>query len=254
MRFYKRYQTALHHKMTLQPPKRIDGQYHLAIQPPVSSPRLTCDLSGWKVTEEWSAWASEKRAKLIDELVSNVKWFSRPPRRDTIDSLFVPLAGKTMQGVLQIFCDPPSPVEGSAVWVLTGLIMTAAAIKPVWTVADFVAEPDQDKISLFGDGDTIDGSDGHEDGEKEIQFDDIALASPAEAPTRMRNREWEARKFLSKERVREFRLKAQIADRLAAKEEARFYKQYGDLEDDESHFSEYDLTENEEESSDSEQP
>jgi hypothetical protein len=137
--------------------------------------------------------------------------------------------------------------------------MTSAAIKPVWTVEDFVAEPEQDKISLFGDGDTIDGSEGNEgngdnDGEKEIQFDDIEMASPAEAPTRMRNREWEARKFLAKERVREFRLKAQIADRLAAKEEARFYKQYGDLDEDESHFSEYDLTENEDESSDSEQP
>jgi len=198
------------------------------------------------------------RTKLIDDLVSHAKWFSRPPRRDTLDSLFVPLAGKTMKGVLQIFCDPPSHdlTAGSAKWVLTGLIMTSAAIKPVWAVEDFVAEPEQDKISLLGDGDTIDGSEhnGDNDGEKEIQFDDIEMASPAEAPTRMRNREWEARKFLAKERVREFRLKAQIADRLAAKEEARFYKQYGDLDEDESHFSEYDLTENEDESSDSEQP
>jgi hypothetical protein len=71
----------------------------------------------------------------------------------------------------------------------------------------------------------------------------------------MRNREWEAAKFLAKERVREARLTAQIADRLAAKEESRFYTKFGDLDEEESHFSEYDLTEDEaEEGTDSDQP
>jgi hypothetical protein len=51
---------------------------------------------------------------------------------------------------------------------------------------------------------------------------------------------------MAKERVREFRLKAQIADRMAAREEARFYEKFGDLDDTESHFSEYDLTDEEE--------
>ena len=125
--------------------------------------------------------------------------------------------------------------------------MSTSAIVPVWKVSDYV-EIEADKISLFGD----DVEDEHEE-TREIQFDDIELACPAAAPTRMRNREWEARKFLAKERVREFRLKAQIADRLAAKEEARFKSTFGDLDDDESHFSEYDLTEDEK-SSDSEQP
>ena len=126
--------------------------------------------------------------------------------------------------------------------------MSASAISPNWTVVDFVAG-DEDKISLFGDANTVD-----EDDEREIQFDDIELASPAAAPTRMRNREWEAAKFLAKERVREARLKAQIADRLAAKEESRFYAKYGELEDDESHFSEYDLTEDEDEVASSDSP
>jgi len=261
MRFYIHCQNAHHHKMTLQPPKRIAGQtsgYQLALHPPVSTPRLPCDPSGWHPTEEWVTWANGLRNGLIDNLMNHVNWFSRPPRRSTIDSLFAPWVGKTMQGTLQIFCDPPvfKLTSGSAKWVLNGLVMTPVAIKPVWTIEEFVAEPEQDTISLFGDGETVDGNDGDDGGEdeKEIQFDDIELASPAEAPTRMRNREWEARKFLAKERVREFRLKAQIADRLASKEEARFFKQYGDLDDDESQFSEYDLTENEDASSDSEHP
>jgi len=177
----------------------------------------------------------------MGELLSHGNWFSRPPRRDVIEPLFAPWAGKSMQGVLQFSCKQPSvPGKGSAKWRLDGLTMTASAITPNWTVVDFVVSDDEDKISMFGD------EEGEEE-EREIQFDDIELASPAAAPTRMRNREWEAAKFLAKERVREARLKAQIADRLATKEESRFYTKFGDLDDGESHFSEYDLTEDEDE-------
>ena len=121
--------------------------------------------------------------------------------------------------------------------------MSATAIAPNWRLASFVPQPENDTISLFG-------SDSDED-EREIKLDDIALASPAAPPTRMRNRELEARKFLAKGRVRESRLKAQIADRLAAREETRFYAQFGELDETESSFSDYDLTEAEDESSDS---
>jgi hypothetical protein len=149
-----------------------------------------------------------------------------------------------MQGELKFFCPLPAVPKGSgsAVWVLNSLTMTSSAITPNWSVRNFVAEQEQDTISLFGDADTVDEE---EEDEREIQFEDIEFASPAAAPTKMRNREWEAAKFLAKERVREARLKAQIADRLAAKEEARFYTKFGDLDDTESQFSEYDLTDDE---------
>jgi hypothetical protein len=42
--------------------------------------------------------------------------------------------------------------------------------------------------------------------------------------------------------VREARLKAQIAVRMARSEEARFFRIFGDLEDAESNFSDYDLS------------
>ena len=115
--------------------------------------------------------------------------------------------------------------------------MTTTAISPVWAADDFVPDPEDDKISLFGD----EGDDGET---REIQIDDIEPVSPAAAPTfHIRNREWEAKKFLAKERVREARLKAQVAEHIARKEESRFYSIYGDLEDGESNFSEYDLSE-----------
>ena len=53
---------------------------------------------------------------------------------------------------------------------------------------------------------------------------------------------------MAKERVREMRLKAQIADRIVAKEESRFIRIYGNLNDTESQFSDYDLTDNEDQS------
>jgi hypothetical protein len=129
--------------------------------------------------------------------------------------------------------------------------MSSSSITPVWALTDIVMDVQQDTISLFGDGDseagdgeTVDGD--LADGEtREIQLDDLEEAPAAVTPMRIRTREWEARKFMAKERVRESRLKAQIAARLAHKEESRYYSQFGDLDETESHFSEYDLTEDE---------
>ena len=225
----------------------------MALNPPVQTPRLICDVSGWTLSDDWVTWAAEQRKQLLGEMISHGTWFSRPPRRDVLEPLFAPWAGKTMQGVQQIFCKPPaSPGVGSAVWSLDGLVMTSTAITPMWTTCGFEARDDSDKISLFDadDADTVE--EGYDT--REIQFEDIELASPAAPPTQMRNREWEAKKFLAKERVREYRLKAQLAEHMAAKEESRFFKLFGELDDGESHFSEYDLTEDEAEASNSETP
>jgi hypothetical protein len=121
--------------------------------------------------------------------------------------------------------------------------MTPTAISPVWVTEDYVPDEEQDTISLFGDAQTADGSEGET---REILIDEIEDA-PAAPPMQLRSREWEARKFMAKDRVREARLKAQIAIRIARKEEARFFAHFGDLDDAESHFSDYDLTDVEDE-------
>ena len=233
--------------MALQPPKKSGGSYELAITPPVASPRLQCNGAGeWTPNTEWVTWASEQQQQRIGELIEHANWFSRPPRREIIEPLFTPWVGKAASGEVQIFCKKPgAPSAGSAVWNLCGLTMSASAITPLWTLTDFVEN--QDTISLFGDAPESDD----EQQTREIHFDEIAIASPEQGPTRMRNREWDASKFLAKERVRESRLKAQIAEHLARKEEARFYSKYGELDETESHFSDYDLSEEEEEPSDS---
>jgi len=243
--------------MPLQPPKKMlaTSAYLLALTPPEQSPRLVYDGSGWALTEEWSAWAALERTKLIGELLSHGNWFSRPPRHDIIDPLFTPWSGKkTAQDAPEFFCQIPEGPEGpgTAVWQLEGLTMSTTAILPLWSVHDFQAAPELDTISLFGDGDTADGSEDDDGNTREIRLDDIEAASPAGSaqPTQLRDRNWETRKFMAKERVREARLKAQIADRIAAKEESRFYAAYGDLSETESHFSEYDLTDDDDGASD----
>lgn len=242
-------------KMALHPPKKTAAGYFLSATKATVAPRVEWNSAGkWIITEEWSKWADATRATLLTELLGRPAWFSKPPRRDVLDPLFGPWAGRSMQGELQFFCKVPDvpgkpACSGTATWGLDGLLMTSTGIAPIWSVQSYTENQQEDTISLFGDGDTVD-SDAEE---REIQLEDIEEASPAStnAPTQIRSREWEARKFLAKERVREARLKAQIADRLAAKEEARFYRQYGDLEDGESHFSEYDLTDVEASDSDS---
>lgn len=249
--------------MVLSPPKKTAAGYYLAADPPQAAPEVSWDSHGvWAITPEWDTWALELRGRLLETLLANPTWFSRKPRREILDPLFGPWSGRNMQGQLQFFCTTPNipgkhglpnnhgivaSNPGKAVWLLEGLLMSSLEIKPVWSIKSFTEEPQEDQISLFGDGETVDGSESDEEGgtTREIQLEEIEDAPPAQgpiAPTRLRNREWEARKFLAKERVREARLKAQIADRMARKEESRYYAAFGDLEDGESHFSDYDLT------------
>lgn len=247
--------------MPLQPPKRSAAGFFLALTPPLIAPSLQWKNSTWDApTTDWAEWAAATRKTLLGELLSHGTWFSRPPRQDILDPLFSPWVSVNMQGARSFFCKMPATPgtegsSGTATWQLQGLIMSSTAIAPVWAIAEYKVDVEQDTISLFGDGDDDDDHSsvgniithtGGAEETREIEIEEIDEVPPASgAPTRIRSREWEARKFLAKERVREARLKAQIAVRLARKEESRYYTQFGDLDDNESHFSDYDLTDDE---------
>lgn len=229
-----------------------------------TSPPLRFTISAttsWCLTPEWSRWAEEKRLALIEELVSNPRWFTRAPSRDIVETLFTPWTGTTMRGESEIFCEGPAvspvvdvsgsgsesgPTTGTASWSLVEIVLTSTSITPRWKLTSLewtptaAADADSDCISIFGHGsDTED---------KEIRFEDIEEAAPepgTEVPTRLRARNWDIHKSAAKQRVREARLKSQIASRIAEKEEMRFFRKYGDIEDGESRFSEYDSTDDE---------
>lgn len=201
-------------------------------------------------SEPWTTWAEEQRKVLIGELLGHGSWFSKPPRREVLESLFAPWFKMTLAGQSEFTVDipavPANANNGLGVWNLDGLIMTATSIRPLFSVASYKETADVDAIPFF-DGATVDSAE-----EREINLEDIE--SEAAPPTQIRNREWETRKFLAKERVRESRLKAQIANRMAQAEEARYLRHFGDLEDGESHFSDYDLSTDGSETEDSESP
>ena len=232
--------------MALQSPKKTAAGFYLAITPPLSAPLLAWTASGdWVHTAEWSAWATRQRATLLETLLANPKWFSKPPRREVLDPLFTPWDGKTTQGAPVFLCPPPEAPElgitGTASWQLQGLIMSSRAITPVWDLAQITKDEQTETISLFDDALTVDSADEESREIKLEDLDDGNGEAPA-PPTRIRSREWETKKFMAKERVREARLKAQIALRMSQTEEARFFRIFGDLDDAESNFSDYDLS------------
>lgn len=232
----------------LAPPQKFkerDGLKNvcvLKLLSPIKTPQIRYEKTNWIPSAEMNEWSENIRERLIGELLSHGNWFTRPPRREIISSLFKPFVGRSMDKSLTFSTSArlfkQDCVYGSGNWLLTELLMTSSGITPVWDVVDFVSDPEDDKISIFGDIETSD--------EKEITFDEIpSLDTPNEEPTVIRSKDWELKKFAAKERVREARLKAQIAERISQKEEEKYIKRFGELDEDESQFSEYDLTDDE---------
>lgn len=227
-------------RMPLQPPKRTPEGFYLGVDPYISTPSIRWN-GVWECNTEMVAWLSEQRMLLMNDLLSHGNWFSRPPRRETLDTLFAPWYSISGEAVEATFiCPTPTLSDASpkkAIWKLDGILMSAKAITPVWSILSIQDEV-PDTITLFDDS---------EDGQsREIQFHEIETVLQSDsAPTKLRGREWEARKFIGKERVREARLKAQISKRIAKKEESRYYQQFGVPDDGESRMSDFDLTDSE---------
>jgi len=235
--------------MRLQPPKRTSEGFHLAIDPLIT-PAVQWNPVAlrWDCSSDMVSWITTQRSALVEELLVHKNWFSHPPRRETLDTLFVPwVITDKDSGESRFVCPLPTLQEVDnganirAEWSLDGILMTAKAISPVWSISSVTKDtPSSDTITLFESNEL------EADG-REIQFHEIESVIQS-APTKLKGREWEARKFVGKERVREARLKAQIARRIAKKEESRYYEQFGDPEDGESRISEFDLTDSDSDS------
>jgi hypothetical protein len=169
-------------------------------------------------------------------MLSHGTWFKGTPRRDVLESIFIPWVPFTMNGNLQFTCDPPTMDTpggaGSGAWLLNAIKMSKEGIKPVWRLVDFTPDTEDDKISLFGDARSVNSSD-----EREINFEDLPKSTATGPVTKIRDRTWDTRRMAAKDRVREAFLKVRIAEAMAHKEETRFISMFGELKDDESHFS-----------------
>ena len=123
---------------------------------------------------------------------------------------------------------------------LTAVQITGDGIFPRWTSSVWQVD-EISKISMPW----TQGSDDDEleeiDDSREINIDVDS------APVKLNHhedRDYLDRKFAAKERVKESRLKAQVAKKMAHRE-LNFFFEHFTLDDDESTFSDYDLTDNE---------
>lgn len=228
--------------------ERIEDGYKLTFSEPIETSELEYDGSNWKVTQEWMKETDTLRGKLVALLYnSRATLFKTSPSQKTLENLLLPIIVVNETGSLDLVCQLPSPgPAGKGTPVINGLLIKKAGITPTWTVKTYsentpVVEFDWNEA----------GSATTESELREITL--IESEVPAEdssVPLRLNtDEEYNARKFAAKERVKEARLKAILARRAAEVETTRYYNDFSTGEN-ESTFSEYDISDFDEEEED----
>jgi len=188
----------------------------------------------WKNDEELLAVILEARRQITEMLYEKRNsWFSSAPTKAQLNKLMKGWETKSLATVP----DTSKNYIGSQTLVAVNIV--GDGIFPRWVSS--VWQPEEvSKISMpwareDDDLEEIDDS-------REINIDVDS------APVKLNHHEdrnYLDRKFATKERVKEARLKAQVAKRMAQRELHFFFENFT-LDDDESTFSDYDLTDNEE--------
>jgi len=189
----------------------------------------------WKNDEELLAVIMETRRQLIDMLYEKrTTWFSSAPTKTQLTKLMKGWETKSLAA-------PPAENKNySGSQTLTAVQITAEGIVPRWTSSVWQVE-EVSKISMPWTQVSDDELEEIDDS-REINIDVDS------APVKLNHhedRDYLDRKFAAKERVKESRLKAQVAKKMAYRE-LNFFFEHFTLDDDESTFSDYDLTDNEE--------
>ena len=188
----------------------------------------------WKNDEELLAVIMETRRQLIDMLYEKrSSWFSSAPTKSMLTKLMKGWDTKN----LAMPSDTSKNYSGSQ--TLTAVQISGEGIFPRWTSSVWQVD-EVSKISMpwtQGSDDELEEI----DDSREINIDVDS------APVKLNHHEdrnYLDRKFAAKERVKEARLKAQVAKKMAFREINFFFENFT-LDDDESTFSDYDLTDNE---------
>jgi hypothetical protein len=192
------------------------------------------DGGKWKNDEELLAVVIETRRHLIDMLYEKrSSWFSSVPTKAQLTKLMKGWDTKN----LAMPSDTSKNYSGSQ--TLTAVQISNEGIFPRWTSSVWQVD-EVSKISMpwtQGSDDELEEI----DDSREINIDVDS------APVKLNHHEdrnYLDRKFAAKERVKEARLKAQVAKKMAFREINFFFENFT-LDDDESTFSDYDLTDNE---------
>jgi len=236
----------------LAPESLVDG-YKIRLSESFDTPELIYDLSGWQVNAEWMRATDTIRTKVLTLLYeSRDLLFKMPPPLKILENLFSPWVIINEHSNLEIKCvmpDKPSEKAGKAVLELTGITLKKSGILPVWNIKSYL---ENSPVVDF---------EWNEAPDIESDFREITLIE-SEVPSENTNitlqlqtdEDYNIRKFAAKERVKEARLKAILSRRAAEVETQRYFNEFN-INDAESTFSEYDISdfsENEEEEAETE--
>jgi len=227
--------------MKLQGLQRLSNGYKLPLSENQATPSLKFTGKSWEVTTEWMRATDTIRAVIITLLFEQKdSLFKTVPTIKTLENLFTPWVVIDPENNISLKTDLPMPEsmkEGSGVVELTGVAFIkkekGSEILPVWNLKSYTENTPVVDLDLE---------------ETESEFREVTLIE-SEVPTAEdgdtfklnTDEEYNSRKFAAKERVKEARLKAILARRAAEVETSRYFNEFN-INDEESTFSEYDLS------------
>lgn len=234
--------------------ERIADGYILTFSEAIETPELSYDGEKWSLSQEWMRATDSLRVKVISLLYnSRNSLFKNSPSQKTLENLLKPWTIINDNGDMDFNCELPKPdssKEGKGKIVVNGLTIRQSGITPNWLVKEY---SENTPVVEFNWAEETSSLPAIETEFREITLIESEVPSEDTADTLRLNtdEEYNARKFAAKERVKEARLKAILARRAAEVETSRYYNDFA-TGDNESSFSEYDISDYEEEESEEE--
>jgi hypothetical protein len=224
--------------MKLTTPTKTTEGFKIGFSTKALAPELQYDGTKWILTTEWMTAISAIRTKVLALLFeSRNTLFKNSPTMKTLENLMKPWVTVDSSGnyIAQYELPLPSTKEGAGILDLSGIFIKRDGIMPIWRVDSYTENTP-----------VVDFDWGNEE-TPENDLREVTLIE-SEVPSDNSNvihlntdEEYNARKFAAKERVKEARLKAILARRAAEVETNRYYNEFN-FGENESTFSEYDIS------------
>jgi hypothetical protein len=223
----------------LSPEKATDG-FKIFFHESCQTPELAYsgDSKMWSLNSTWMAKTDNIRSDVLNTLYENrTAYFKTSPTLNTLDTLFMPWVVVNESGELTFKSQLPSPdsdKDGKGIIELVGIYIKKTGITPLWQIKEFT------EITPVVD---FEWSEAKDEECREITLIESELTAENTDDTLKltTDEEYTTRKFAAKERVKEARLKAILARRAAEVETDRYYAEFA-INDSESSFSEYDIS------------
>jgi len=224
--------------MKLTTPTKTTEGFKIGFTTKALTPELQYDGTKWMITTEWMTAISAIRTKVLALLFeSRNTLFKNSPSMRMLENLMKPWVTVDSSGnyTAQYELPLPSTKEGAGILDLSGIFIKRDGIMPIWRVDSYTENTP-----------VVDFDWGNEE-TPENDLREVTLIE-SEVPSDNSNvihlntdEEYNARKFAAKERVKEARLKAILARRAAEVETNRYYNEFN-FGENESTFSEYDIS------------